>query len=116
VRLEELPFVEPYRRAVATVLETPHAEVPQPDLSALLSAATGFAARVREREPSFDFTLPRDASASVVTDLCAHYLVLDARERQAILETLDPVARARRTAEALVVQRVTLSSEPRDMN
>jgi Lon protease-like protein len=116
VRLEELPFVEPYRRAAATVLEPPHVEVPQGDLSALLSAASGFAARVREREPNFDFTLPKDAPASVITDLCAHYLVLDARERQTILETLDPVARARRAAEALVVQRVTLSNEPRDMN
>lgn len=116
VRLLELPFIEPYRRAQATVLEPPAIDVPQSDVSALISAASAFTARVRERDPSFEFPLPRDAPASQIADLCAHHLVLDARERQQILETLDPVHRARRVAEALTLQRLTLSNDPRDLN
>jgi ATP-dependent Lon protease len=118
VRLEELPFVEPYayRRARASVLTPPPTDVPRSDLTALVSAATAFTARVRERDPSFEFSLPRDAPAALIADLCAHHLVLDSRERQKILETLDPVPRIRRVAEALAVQRLTLSNDPRDIN
>src|SRR5262245_20931333 len=89
VSLEELPFVPPYRRAVAKILPSPPGEVLGADVSALVSTATAFAAVVRERDPSFEFRLPRDASPGLVADMCAHHLVLDARERQAILETLD---------------------------
>ena len=125
VLLEELPFGRPafaggtplpYRRAHATVLEPPAADVPASDLSALISSATAFAARVRERDPSFEFPLPKDAPAGVIADLCAHHLVHDARERQAILETLHPRARVGRVAEALALQRLTLSHDPKDMN
>jgi Lon protease-like protein len=119
VSLEELPFdgrVSPYRRARATVLTPPSIDVPPADLSALFSAATAFTSRVRERDPSFEFALPRDAPVSLVADLCAHHLVLDARERQQLLETLDPGERARRVAEALTLQRLTLSHDPHDIN
>jgi Lon protease-like protein len=118
VRLEELPFGEgyPYRRARATVIEPPSLDVPARDLSAMISAAAAFTARVRERDPSFTFPLPRDTPAAQIADLCAHHLILDARERQELLETIDPVARVRRVAEALTLQRLTLSSEPRDLN
>ena len=116
VRLEELPFVPPYRRASAEVLPAGSGEVAPADVSALVSTASSFAAVVRERDPSFDFRLPRDAAPSSLADLCAHHLVLDARERQAILETLDPAARVRRVAEALAVQRMALSTERGDVN
>jgi len=116
VRLEELPFVPPYRRASATILSTPQREVASSDISALVSTATAFAAVVRESDSSFEFRLPRDASPGLVADMCAHHLVLDARERQAILETLDTGARVRRVAEALAVQRVTLSPDGREIN
>ncbi len=116
VSLEELPFVAPYRRARATVVTSPPADVPSSDLSALVSAATAFAARVRERDPSFELTLPKDAPAGVIADLCAHHLVLDGRDRQAALETLDVGARVRRVAETLALQRLALSHDPRDMN
>jgi ATP-dependent Lon protease len=116
VSLEELPFVPPYRRAVARPLTATSGEVATGDLSALVSTAAAFSAVVRERDASFDFRLPRDASPALVADLCAHHLVLDARERQAILETLDIAERVRRVAEVLAVQRVTLSPERRDVN
>lgn len=117
VRLEELPFEPPYRRAAASLIEPPAVDVAQPDVMALLSTASAFASIVRERDRTFDFHLPRDASPSALADLCAHHLVLDARERQAILETADPVARVRHVTEVLASQRLTLSSnESREMN
>jgi Lon protease-like protein len=116
VHLDELPFVAPYRRARATVLTPPPAEVGASELSSLISAAAAFTARVREREPSFELSLPKDAPAGVLADLCAHQLILDARERQAVLETLDVPSRVRKVAEALTLQRLTLSHDPKDMN
>lgn len=116
VRLRELPFEPPYRRAEATVLEAASVEAPPADVMALMSTASAFASIVRERDRTFDFHLPRDASPSQMADLCAHHLVLDARERQAILEMVDTTARVRRVTEALAVQRLTLSGESREMN
>ena len=116
VQLRELPFVPPYRRAAAQILTTPQSEVPAADVSALVSTATAFAAIVRERDTSFEFRLPRDAAPSSLADLCAHHLVLDARQRQEILETLDSAARVRRVAEALAMQRMALSPERGEVN
>jgi Lon protease-like protein len=117
VSLAELPFGEgPYRRAHATVLTSPAGGAAPSDLSALVSAATAFASRVRERDPSFEFPLPKDAPAGAIADLCAHHLVLDARERQAALETLAVGPRVRRVAEVLALQRLALSHDPREIN
>ena len=117
VRLDELAFVPPYRRAHATVLESEgERELDASAHAALVSSATAFSAVIRDRDPSFEFRLPREASAAQLADLCAHHLVLDARERQAILETLDVPERLRRTTEALAMQRLALSAERRDVN
>lgn len=116
VRLVELPYVPPFRRARATLLGDATGEAEGSALAALVSSATAFAAVIRERDPSFEFKLPKEASASQVADLCAHHLVLDARERQNILETLDLGERLRMTTEALAIQRLTLSAERRDVN
>jgi len=116
VRLSELPFEPPYRRAAADVLVPPDEEITQSELSALVSTATAFAQFVRERDREFEFRLPRDAKPALLADLCAHHLVLDARERQAILETLSPRARARRVVEALAMQRHTLAPGGRELN
>lgn len=117
VRLAERPFVPPYRTAVATVLEDHPGEVSTQDHAALVSTAASFAALVRERDSAFEFRLPRDAAASLVADLCAHHLILDARERQAVLETLDVGARVRRVTEALALQQLSLScTQRRDVN
>ena len=71
---------------------------------------------MRERDPSFEFPLPKDAPAGAIADLCAHHLVLDTRERQAALETLAVGSRVRRVAEVLALQRLALSHDPREMN
>jgi ATP-dependent Lon protease len=116
VRLAELPFSPPYRTAAASVLEDEPGELAPGAHTALLAMATSFVALVRERDKSFDFRLPRDASPSLSADLCAHHLLLDPRERQALLETLDVGARVRRATEALAMQRLALASEGREMN
>lgn len=116
VQLEELPFVPPYRRARATVLTPPSSEVEESELASLASAVAAFSSRVRDRDPDFEFPLPKDAPAGVIADLSAHHLILDARERQAVLETLDPRARVRRVTEALALQSLSLSGDKRTMN
>jgi ATP-dependent Lon protease len=115
VRLEELPFSPPYRRARAKVIATP-GDVPAHEIIALRAAAVAFADRVREREPRFALALPSGGDRPELTDFCAHHLVLDARERQTLLELEDPAERARRTTAILVAQRVALSGDRRNLN
>ena len=109
VRLHELPFEAPYRRARADLLAA-EGEPGATDVSMLLSAATAFATLVRARDKTFDFRLPKNASAATIADLSAHQLILDVRERQRVLETLDVPARARRVAEALALQQLALTT------
>jgi ATP-dependent Lon protease len=119
VRLSELPFTPPYRTAAAALLDDDPGEPSPAAHAALLSTATSFAALVRERDRSFDFHLPKDAAPGLAADLCAHYLVLDPRERQAILELINVPLRVRRVTEALAMQQLALSSEGsggRDVN
>jgi Lon protease-like protein len=109
VRLEELPFVPPYRTARAQVLEPLATEVLPQDTTALLASAAAFAADIRARDPEFDFRIPPHVGAGAAADLAAHHLVLDARERQSLLEELDVAARVRRTTEALALQHAALT-------
>src|SRR4029079_16543926 len=82
VRLDEIPFVPPYRRARATLLQNEPGEPPHHDVAALLASAAAFAADIRARDPEFDFRIPAHTPPSAAADLAAHHLVLDARERQ----------------------------------
>lgn len=116
VRLEEVPFVPPYRVAKATVLHTDDMHAPDRDVTALLANASAFAALVRERDRDFDFKLPRDAPPGFLADVCAHHLIIDAGERQAILETLDLPDRILRVTEALALQRLALGKNGHDLN
>jgi Lon protease-like protein len=109
VRLEELPFVPPYRRAHATLMATPvEEEPPARDVAALLASAALFAADIRARDAEFDFQIPAHTPAGAAADLAAHHLILDARERQALLEMTNVCARIRRATEALALQHAAL--------
>jgi Lon protease-like protein len=108
VRLEELPFVPPYRRARATLLPSLPTDAPARDVTALLASAAAFARDIRTRDPEFDFRIPPHTPAGAAADLAAHHLVLEARERQRILEMLDVAERVRRTTEALAMQHAAL--------
>jgi len=113
VRLEELPFVPPYRRARAVILHSMPTEPLQRDVAALLASAAVFAADIRARDPEFDFRIPPHTPAGIAADLAAHHLVLDARERQTMLETLDVSVRVQRTTEALALQHAALQGTNR---
>jgi ATP-dependent Lon protease len=113
VRLEELPFVPPYRRARATLMNSTAGEATPRDVAALLASAAAFAADIRARDPEFDFRIPPHTVAATACDLAAHHLVLDARERQSILETLDIGLRIRRTTESLALQHAALQGNAR---
>ncbi len=104
VRLEELPFEPPYRRARATVLGSTGPKPSQSELSALLSTAMRFVRQVRQRESSFHFELPDAGDPTAVVDACAQQLVIEASTRQRLLEALDMGERIRGCAEALAVQ------------
>jgi ATP-dependent Lon protease len=83
------------------------------DVAALLASAAAFAADIRARDPEFDFRIPPHTVAATACDLAAHHLVLDARERQSILETLDIGLRIRRTTESLALQHAALQGNAR---
>ncbi|RLB64629.1 MAG: hypothetical protein DRI90_04120, partial [Deltaproteobacteria bacterium] len=116
VRLQELRFAAPYRRALATLLPCPNHQVPERELLALRTAASSFAALLQRKEPSFRLRLPAGGSASTLVDACADQLVIDARQRQAVLEALDVRDRVRQVAQVLTVQQVTLEPEPDHSN
>lgn len=115
VRMDELPFIPPYRRARATLLHAAAGEPDSRELAALLASAAAFAADIRARDPEFDFRIPPHTPAAAAADLAAHHLVLDARERQSILEMLDVPLRVRRTTEALALQHAALQGNARGL-
>jgi ATP-dependent Lon protease len=104
VRIEELPFVPPYRRAKATILHDVPTHVPETDRAALFAAATAFVQEIAKKSPRVSFSIPRSLEPGAVADLCAHHLVVDAKERQAILEELDQRERVRMVIAALANQ------------
>lgn len=106
-RLDELPFVAPYRRVRATLLDEQGAAA-GPEVAALAYAASRFAARVRRQESSFEIELPSVKQPGLLADSCAHSLIIDAGERQRVLETLDIADRVRLCTEALAVQEAML--------
>ena len=104
VRLEELPFVPPYRRARATILRDTDTPVATSDRTALVAAASAFAGEVYRRDANFSFRLPPNAETNTLADLCAHHLVVDAAARQAILEELDVSMRTQMVIRELAIQ------------
>jgi ATP-dependent Lon protease len=112
VRLVELPFVPPYRRAVAEPIDDAAGDVRPGDHASLLAVANAFVAYIQSKDSAFQLTLPTSLSPGRIADLCAHHLVLDARERQELLETLDAGARVRRVADALAEQLAAFKHEP----
>ena len=106
LRLDELDPDEsrPFRMARVTKLEDLPVSVRQNDRTALVAAATMFAAEVKKHDPTFSFRMPATLDASHVADLCAFQLVIDAGARQAILNELDPRARVEMVLSQLALQ------------
>lgn len=106
LRLHELEPDDalPYRVARATVLEDQDAPVPEHDRTALVAAATMFAAEVKKHDPHFTFKLPKALEAPNLADLCAFQLIVDASARQAVLDELDPRVRVTMVLDQLALQ------------
>ena len=111
VRIEELPFIPPYRRAKATILEDVVTDVTADDRAALLAAATAFSSEVHKRDPNFSFRLPPNVEAGTLADLCAHHLIIDARVRQSLLEERDVSARVQTVIRELANQQHALNKD-----
>ncbi len=116
VRLDELPFVAPFRRARATVLDTVAGAVTELDRAALIAAARSFVRTVRAREPRFSFDVPESLDAGAVADVCAAHLLADPRARQAMLEQLDDGDRVAFVTRELTVQEHAMGGERRVLN
>lgn len=100
VWLEELPFVPPYRRARARILDETETPVSAVDRTGLFAVATGFAAAARQTE----FAVPSGIGPGAAADLCAHQLVIDPQARQQVLQELDVGARVRLVTHLLAGQ------------
>lgn len=116
VRLRELPFIAPYRRAEATVLESLPGAVDQRDIAALSALVASLLSLMRKSDASFQVYLPKDAEPETFVNACAQGLIFDPSERQEILEIDDVGARMQRAIQVLSMQRIMLSSVERDLN
>ena len=100
VALDELPFVDPYRRARARVLAEVASTVSAVERTGLHAAAAAFAASARLTE----FEIPAGITPGAAADLCAHHLVVDPQARQRALEELDVAARVHLVTSTLAEQ------------
>lgn len=116
VRVTELPFVPPYRRAVASVIPETEGDVPRVAVSALVSTANAFVAVVRARDKSFDFRVPSASSAGQLADQCAANLLIDGQDRQRVLEAGSAAERVRLVTEALALQQLSLAGPSGSLN
>jgi ATP-dependent Lon protease len=107
VWLDELPFVAPYRRARARILDEMATPVRAVDRTGLLAVATAFAAAAHQT----DFAIPSGVNPGAVADLCAHQLIVDPQARQNALEELDIAARVRLVTDTLAEQMSRVSRE-----
>ncbi len=108
VRLEELPFTPPYRRARATLITTQQDRVADTAIAALHHVVGAFAQLIKRRDSDFDLQLPKDADPAAIADALTHQLVLDSAMRQTILESTDAAERIGRLTETLTIQLATL--------
>jgi ATP-dependent Lon protease len=108
LRLEETDLGDPprlpYRLARATILRDEEHPIPEGDRTALVAAATMFAAEVKKHDAHFTFKLPATLDTALLADLCAFQLVIDAGARQVILEELDPRVRVQMVLNQLALQ------------
>jgi Lon protease-like protein len=100
VWLDELPFVPPFRRARARILDDVPTPVSNVERTGLVAAAAACAAACGRP----DFELPGGIAPGEIADLCAHQLVADPTARQRTLEELDIAARVRLVTAALAEQ------------
>jgi Lon protease-like protein len=111
VRLRELRFEPPYRRAEATRLHDAAERVPSSDVAALVASVTAFAGEIRKHNPTFSFRVPATLDPGALSDYCAHHFIVDTGLRQELLEELRPAERIRLVTRELASQHSALLRE-----
>lgn len=110
VRLAELPFEPPYRRARAEILPSNGDGLSSSELSGLLSTVTSFVSLVRARDASFEFRTPNVSEPETFVNFVAQHLLIDGRDRQKALETDRVKDRLAFVRETLALQELSLSA------
>ena len=102
VRLEELPFVPPYRRARPTALPEPDdAAVAPVERAGMLSTLSSLLRVVRESRPQFEFAVPTELPSSRLALRLVDRFVIDPATRQRALEAERGIDRVTLATEAL---------------
>lgn len=109
VRLEELPFTPPYRRARATILPSEGEGLSSAALSGLLATVTSFVSILRARDASFEFRTPNVSEPETLVNLAAQQLLIDGRDRQRALEQSSIRERVAFVSETLALQELSLT-------
>ena len=107
-RLVELPFEPPYRRARAELLCDATQAVAETAIGAMLFTATRFMGSITLSDSTPEFHYPRERAAGALADVCADSLIIDALDRQRVLETLDVRQRVQLVTETLALQEALL--------
>jgi len=103
-RLDELPFVPPYRRARVTPLGDPAADVAEvsaPARAALLAVMSLVVRAARAKQARFDFDPPTELPTARLALRLVDRFVTAAPWRQRVLEAATPAARVALATEAL---------------
>lgn len=102
VRLDERPFVPPYRRARAEALVDPaQPEVAPADAAALLHVMSQVLRAARARQSQLDFEAPTDLAPHRLAWRLVDRFVTSARARLSVLEASTPAVRVARATAAL---------------
>ncbi len=109
VRIDELPFLAPYRRARLTVVKDV-GHVSEGSRSALVASAAAFAKAIQRVDPRFSLRLPSELTGDALVDICAYQLVVDPDVRQELLEEPRVSVRAERVIAEIARQQSALRS------
>jgi ATP-dependent Lon protease len=63
---------------------------------------------LRQRDPSFELSLPASRDPTALVDAIAHSLVIEVEERQQLLEILDVAERVRKCCATIAVQELVM--------
>jgi Lon protease-like protein len=111
VHLAELPFLPPYRRARAEILDDLPGALSPADRTALLTLVHAFVGDFRAKHPDFDFDFPEGPLEQALNPL-ASALVASTEARQRILAERSPQERCSLLLEQLAHQRAILQRQP----
>lgn len=109
VRLDELPFIEPFRRARAKIVADIDDTEDGSDELTLLTAIQSFVEALRKDGSMVTFERGSEVKASELAHHAAQHLLVDSKVKQEILEMRSPRERIARVAAELFAQRAMVA-------